>query len=78
MQELQGREQTRMAERAAFYFVQTALTQLSTFDIETLGGHLRKLYNFLSAKMVQGIESKILYQKPEWIHTSDIDKADFL
>lgn len=73
-----GREQTRMAERAAFYFAQTALTQLSTSDTETLGGHLRKLYNFLSAKLVQGIESSIPYQKPEWIHTSDIDKADIL
>lgn len=77
-QELQGREQTRMAERAAFYFAQTALAQLSTSDIETLGGHLRKLYKFLSARLVQAIESSIPYQKPEWIQTSEIGKADFL
>ena len=77
-QELQGREQTRMAERAAFYFAQTALGQLSTADIEALGGHLWKLYKFLSEKLVQGIKSMIPYQRPEWIHTSDIDKADFL
>lgn len=77
-QELQGREQTRMAERAAFYFAQTALAQLSTSDVEMLGGHLRKLYRFISAKLVQAIESSIPYQKPEWTQTSDIGKADFL
>lgn len=27
---------------------------------------------------MQAVESGIPYQKPEWIHTSDVDKADFL
>ena len=77
-QELQGREQTRMAERAAFYFAQAALAQLSTSDRKRLTGHLRKLHTFLSAKLAQGIESSIPYQRPEWLRASDIEKADFL
>ena len=39
-QESQGKEQKSMAERAAFYFARTALTELSSYEIQALDGHL--------------------------------------
>lgn len=77
-QEFEAIEQNRNAERAAFYFAQTALAQLSSHEIQALGGHLKKLYNYLAAKVAQGFEGSIPYQTPDWIRASDVDKAEFL
>ena len=76
--ERQGREQMRMAERAAFYFARTALTQLSSDDIQASRGHLRKLYNFLAAHVAQALDRGIPYQRLDWIQASDVDEAEFL
>ena len=77
-QELQAREQNRMAERAAFYLTRTALTQVSTCEIPTSGGHLRKLYDYLAAKVAQVFESGIPYQTRGWTDANDFDQAEFL
>ena len=77
-QELQAREQNRMAERAAFYLTQTALAQIPACEIPTHGGHLRKLYDYLAAKVAQVFESGIPYQTPGWTDPNDVDQAEFL
>ena len=77
-QELQAREQSRMAERAAFYLARTALAQIPAREIPTRGSHLRKLYDYLAAKVAQAFESGIPYQTPGWINANDLDQAEFL
>ena len=76
---LEACEQTRMVERAAFYLARTALSQLSSSDIEALGGHLRRLYNFLRARVAQVFEEDgVPFQRPDWLQASDLDIANFL
>ena len=77
-QELQAREQNRMAERAAFYLTRTALAQVPACEIPTPGGHLRKLYDYLAAKVAQVFESGIPYQTPGWTDANDVNQAEFL
>lgn len=77
-QEPKAIEQNRNAERAAFYLAQAALAQLSSHEIQALGGHLKKLYNYLATRVAQALEGSIPYHTPDWIAASDVDKAEFL
>ena len=76
--ELKASEQTRMAERAAFYLARIALSQLSSNDIQAEGSHFQTLYNVLAARVAQVSEGGVPFQRPEWLQASDIEVSDFL
>ena len=77
--EPQGRAQTKMAERAAFYIAQAALESLSDSDVEGLEGHFKKLYGFLKRALNQGTHKKDLpFQTSDWLGCSSFEVESFL
>lgn len=76
--EFQYREQTRSAERAAFYFAQSALAELSPGDLTSLPDHLRRLHGLLESKVKQALENGLPYQSSDWVPSGDPERRAFM
>lgn len=65
-------------ERAAFYYIQKAMAQISDQEIQNALPYHRKQIRVFKKLLTIGKEGKLLYQKPSWLASDEDQRRDHL
>ncbi|KAL9609347.1 MAG: hypothetical protein Q9167_005871 [Letrouitia subvulpina] len=65
-------------ERAALYYIDRMLKDLSPGDIKASPQHLQKLYTLLQRQLAQSQHEGLPFQMPAWLHATEQERDQFL